>query len=726
MDNEFETKEYIMPKEYTINDDNVFEEITEEEYSEDLTSFEQDVIPKEEDPLNLIEERKEKRSQKKEKKSFKEKWQNCNKKKKIIIIVSSIVLLAVIIVLVIYFLGKKDNTPEKKEEPNVVIQKDNYRYENGKLILLDENDTKIGSYECKNKNENKCRIAYQNNEDNFDEERFVYEDGTKIKFTTPIILNKYAFIYDNRDENNGMIFQYDMSENKIIENYKSVKYYAFIEDEYLILENDESKYGLFKIEENGLTKLIDFKYDYLGIKQEEFKEYKELVAKKDDKYLIVDIKGAEVSKKISNEIKSFNKKYIAVVDESGLYNVKDYRNNTIFKNEYNFLILKDNFVVGVSDKTKIKVLDYNEILLQNKDITVPNEYYNKTFVYDKNDNYLETHESFWVLNNDSSVSIEYYKNDSDVESKVVNIYEGIVSNEYDYVSYFDGILYIYEEQEKTNLVGQYKCTNSNNISSVNATYDNCYLAKESSLSDNELNSKNNSLGYLPLINKRFIFINDSIDESKNNIVLYDLKKKESLGVYLEIDAGIYSGAKSLDFITNNNLKVIAKSANKRAYGVITITKDSVSQLLSAKYDYIERISSYFEVKNPGDTYQLFDESGEELTNEVSSKIVNFTNNYIKTKNNNLYSIYSFNREQYIENKEYIELKNGYFVVIENNIVNIFEYSNFKEAYGTYKLENLEGKYTYVSSNNKDSIKVRNESGLEITVDVNKGSIYGEE
>ncbi|MEG1150405.1 MAG: hypothetical protein RSE17_03860, partial [Bacilli bacterium] len=87
---------------------------------------------------------------KKEKKVKKEsKWSKFSKKKKIIII-SIIVFLILLIsgVLLYIFVFKKDEVIEEK--PNVIVEKDNYRYENGTLVLLD-NDKEIGTYECKNK-----------------------------------------------------------------------------------------------------------------------------------------------------------------------------------------------------------------------------------------------------------------------------------------------------------------------------------------------------------------------------------------------------------------------------------------------------------------------------------------------------------------------------------------------------------------------------------------------
>ena len=341
MDKDFETKEYIMP------DENEIIEIAEEDYEEDFTSFEQDVKPAEEDPLELMEERDLSK-----KKSLKDKWNNLDKKKKIIIILIPLLFIIAVVIILILFLNKDESAEKPKEEPSVVIEKDNYRYENGYLVLLDQNDQEIGKYECKNKDEDKCRIAYQSNEDDFDGEKYIYDDGTELSLITPIINNSYAFIFDNKDASKGMVHFYDLTKNEIIENYNSVKYYKANDKEYLIIENDESKYGLFEVTDTELKQLIDFKYDYLGIKKEEFQEFNYLVASKDGKYLLIDSAGKEVSKKISSPIKSFNKKYI-VVENGGLYNIVDYRNNKLYENEYNYIILQENYVVAVINTNEV-------------------------------------------------------------------------------------------------------------------------------------------------------------------------------------------------------------------------------------------------------------------------------------------------------------------------------------------------------------------------------------
>lgn len=717
MNEEFNTKEYV------ISDDNEIEEITEEDYKEDLTSFEQDVVPHEDNPLELIKERdqeKELEQKKKEKKSFKEKWNNYSKKKKAFIIILGLLIIVLVVVGIIFFIKEDELEEKKKDDPVVVIEKDNYRYENGSLILLDSDDNEIGKYECENKSENNCRIAYQNNEDDFDEEKYIYEDGSELKFITPIINNTYAFIYDSSKEENGMVFLYDLSKNEVTEKYNSVKYYKIEDTEYLIIENDESNYGLFKVNEEGLQQLIDFKYDYLGIKKDEMISMSYLVALKDNKYLIVDENGKEVSKKIGDKIKSFNNKYIVVEDINGIYKVTDYRNNNLLKEEYNYIILQENYLVAVKDTNKVVIIDYNETNLQNKEITIPNTYYNKTYIYDENNKPVSTEEAFWIINNDSSVTIEYYKNETDVESNVVNIYEGLVSKNYEYISYFDGILYIYDDEAKTNLIGSYKCTNKNNVNSIDSIYDNCYLAKESSFSDNELSNSNKNLGYLPVINKRFIFINDTLDKNNLNIVLYDLQENKTLGSYLSVDAGIYDGSTTLSFVTNSNLSVIGKSSRKNKFGVINITKDNVSGLLDMKYDSIERIGDYFQVENAGGTYQLYDKTGEKVTEAVGNKIVNYTNGYIKTKEGEKYSIYSFDVESNSKkNLNYVDLKNNFFVTIDaNKNLKIYEYSDFETVVGEFALEAEGISYTYINTikgSSGYSIEVADQNSEKITI-----------
>lgn len=723
MNEEFDTKEF------TIKDDDEIIEVPADDYKEDLTSF-----PSENAPTGVSEEVSEatsnneledlivdraeeetKKEEEKPKKSFKEKWKSLPKKKKTIIIIS--IILVLLIVGLILFLVLRDNKSEvkKDDKKQVVIEKDNYRYENGVLILLDSNDKEIGKYTCKNKDEKHCYVSYISNEDTFDTPKYIYEDMTEVKRLMPIINNKIAFIYDNKADE-GMLFSYDIENNKVLDNYKLAKYYKIDTLEYIILENAESKYGLFKVEDGVLTKLIDFKYEYLGINEDNFKNYNILVGKKDDRYILVDETGKEVSKRISYPIKSFNDKHIVVLKDNK-YSIVDYRNNLEFNKTYDYIMLLNDFVVGINDKS-LSIYDYKENLLQQDDIVLPNDYYNKTYVYDKNNKLIDTKEAFWVIENHPTVTIEYYNNNNEVTSKVINVYEKMVSEKYDFISYYDGALYFYEDEAKTSLLGSYKCNSKNVIESANSSYDNCYIAKEKNNSSNELNS-NKKEGYLPVIDKRYAFIYDTMSSKTPLIVLYDLKEEKALGKYTEVDAGIYSGSNSLTFASGSGLIAIVKSEKKDKYGLITFSNNKVSSVLAAEYASMERIGDYIQVKNDAGAYQLVDKNGSKLTGAFSGKIVNYMDKYVKVYENGKYSAYTFDVKEVIKNQEYLDLYSSYYVVINNHNLSIYEY-NKKEAIGSIPIyqDDLTNAYQIVSAQEgRYQVKIKDQDGLETTKEI---------
>lgn len=682
MDEGFEPiNEDLDTKEYTIPDDNEIIEVTEEDYEEDLTSFEQDVVPtvEDEEEAESKKSKKEAKKSKKERINIKEKWDKLTKKQKILVITGGSILFLAIVFVVIFFVFIKDKNEKNpiSKDKSVIIEKDNYRYENGTLILLDKDDKEIGKYVCKNKDVDKCHIAYSNDaDDSFDGEKNVYEDNSVVKRNIPIINDKYAFIYDSKEKENGVVFYYNIADKKVEKKYNSAKYYNFNPKKYLIIENDVSSYGLFEITDEELNELIPFKYDYLGLNQKELSDYEYLVASNNSKNYIIDLNGKEISKGISYPIKSFNKNYIVVTDSSDKYTLVDYKNNKVFNNTYDFITLLEKFAVVISKKTSLDLLDFKETKLNQENITIPNEYYNKTNVYNSSNKLLETKESFWILNNDNTITVEYYKDASNVNSIVINAYEGIVSERYDYVSYYDGILYFYEDEGKTNLIGSYKCSNKNNIDSENASYSNCYLAKESNFSDNELSLNNKQLGYLPLVNKRFVFINDTMDVNNSNIVLYDLKDKKSLGAYYSVDAGLYDNRTSLGFQNDESFMIIGKSTRKNKFGVVKLSSNGVSSILGVEYNAIERIGDYLEVTKASGTYQLYNMNGANISSEFKSKIVNYNSDYLKVKENNSYSAFTFNGKELVKDKEYINLYSSYLITIDSsNKLHVYEYDN---------------------------------------------------
>ena len=136
-------------------------EIVEIDENEEISNTQYDM-----EQVNMPKSKKEKKPSK---------WSKLDKKKKIIIIVSIVIVLLVIVGVILYFLVfKKDNTVDKSKDPVVVIEKDNYRYEDGKLIFIDKDKNELGSYTCENKSENLCYVANYSNEDSFDSFRSIF------------------------------------------------------------------------------------------------------------------------------------------------------------------------------------------------------------------------------------------------------------------------------------------------------------------------------------------------------------------------------------------------------------------------------------------------------------------------------------------------------------------------------------------------------------------------
>ena len=149
-----------------IDDINV-EGVSKENLEGDLTfglSGEDAVEPQKEEieqleEANLDDKNEKKKKEKKPKRKLKEIWASWSKKKKIIVIVCSVLILLLIVGLILFFvLRDKEEEVEKPEEPEVIVEKDNYIYRDGTLVFLNQNGDEIGTYECANQSEELCFV----------------------------------------------------------------------------------------------------------------------------------------------------------------------------------------------------------------------------------------------------------------------------------------------------------------------------------------------------------------------------------------------------------------------------------------------------------------------------------------------------------------------------------------------------------------------------------------
>lgn len=670
----------------------------------DLTS-ENPEIPKNKQEIS-------KPSSKKPKKSLKEKWQNIPKKKKIIIIVSGVIILILIIALILFFILKKDEEQPKKTTnepiaPSVIVEKDNYIYKDGELTFLDTNDNALGTYECKNKDEKKCYVAYFSDEDNFDVANNYYENGTLVERRTPIYENKYAFVYDSSEVKDGNIILYNIYENKEEGNYSLVK--GFASSNYVIVKNvDTNKYGAIEITPSEVKSKIEFNFEYLGFMDKDAK----IVAKNNNRYSIYNKDGKVESKSFNNEIKSYNNKYV-VTESEGDYSVYNYNGKNIIEGTYDYIKLLNDYVILVNNR-KLYIRDYENNWYNGDGIALETTDYVPKNVYDK-DKVLKEEDckrSFDITVNNKEITITIYSKNSKEKTTVVNTIEGENNKDLAFMNYFNGKLYFYNDEDKKELIGTYTCSNKNEIKDDKLELENCRPATESFFSKNALEPDNSeNLGWLPIFNERYVFVQDSMDANNKTIMLYDLKNSKTLSKYNEVDAGTYSKETKLTFKEADNLPIIAKNKNNK-FGVIKISKD-VTGFIGFNYNKIEKIKNYYMAHESTNTYVLIDSNGKLATEHFGYKIADFKNNYVKLQNesDNKFGVMSFSGENITE-LSYLDitLYDDYLVGITiDKKLDIIEYANpeisLKEPINIG--DNYENNYEVIKTSTGYTVKIKN-------------------
>ena len=606
-----------------------------------------------------------------EKKSKKpSKWSTLSKKTKIIIIVSIILVLIIAIVLIYFLVLKKDNNKNENNDPVVVIEKDNYKYEDGKLIFIDKDKKEIGSYDCTNKNENLCFVAYFSNEDNFDVNKKVYESGLPINIRTDIIKDKYVFIYDDETKEKGNVILYDMSSNKKLEEYSLVKE---VKDNYVIVKKDND-YKLISLD-SSLEDAIKTTYDYMGY----IEDTNYLVVASNGNYKLIDFDDKDVSKTVPGNIMSFDDKNISVKVGNEYY-VYDYSGKVVVNDKYDYIRFANNYIIAASGK-KLFVYDVNGNRMNIEGIRITSDSYNTKLIFNDNLRQVGKEEAFNVVVSNNIMRIEYGE-----DYTKINLSDGIVSKNIPYISYFGGKLYFYSDEEKSNLIGSYKCEYANDIDESTKELQNCSIAKESNIFTPDKEVKN---GYLPIYNNNYVFISDTKSPNANdNIILWDLKNNKKLATYKSVDAGFHDTENTVNFITTGGTQVVAKNTSD-SYGLINIQTSKVNGIIPFKdQDDAKLINVSFKllqdnylIKRSDETYHLYNKKGNEIASKVSTKyeIVEYKYNHLKVKNSDKYLIYDLNGKIVSDEFKNIFMENNFYLSIDSsNILHVFKYDSKKD------------------------------------------------
>lgn len=629
-------------------------EIVEIDENEEITNTLYDIPKVEED----------KKSKKNKKPS---KWSKLTKKQKTIIIMGIVIVLLIIITVVVYLLvfRNKDNKKPTKEEPLVVLEKDNYRYEDGILILLDENKKELGKYECKNKDEELCYVAYFSNEDEFDVPKKVYENGTRVNISSDIYEDNFVFIYDDTKKEDGKINLYNIGDKKVVDDYTLIKE---VKENRVIVKKD-GKYGLLSFKDSDISTDIKLNYEYMGY----IEDTESLVISTNGNYQLIDFTGEEVSKTVPGKIKNFDKENISV-DVSGKYYVYGYDGKSKL-DSLDYIRFVDSYIIGADNK-KLYIYDKYGSKMSGDGIRVSSTSYNTKLIF--NDKLEQTGKEvlFDAYIDGSKLTIDLG------EEKVnINLNEGKFNKNLSYINYFSGKLYFYSDEDKKELIGTYACTYANAIDEGTNNLTNCGIAKKSNIVTNS-----DTLGYLPIFNKRYVFIADTKSPNAfDNIILWDLKTGKKMATYKAVDI---INIETNEFITHSDTAgtmVVAKNTND-SYGVVNIKTSSVDGVIPFKDKdnnttnvEIKLVNDNFMIKRNDGNYYLYDLSGNKITSDgITDEIVEIRGNYIKVKtSNNKYKIFSKDGKVICgDEQNYIILEDNFYINVDkNNKIGLYKYDN---------------------------------------------------
>ncbi len=582
-------------------------------------------------------------------------------KKGLIIIISSIFLLIAIIGIIVYFVFFKENKKEdKKQEPEkVVIQKDNYTYEDGTLKIKNTNGSEIGSYECVDKDIDKCYVAYLTNEDDNDMPKYIDENGNELKIRSSVYYNRFAFIYDE-----SKVKLYDLIDKETVSEFELIKT-PDSKSSILVAKNLDGKYGLIEMTSDKVNTLLDYKYEDLSLQD----DLEKVVYNDGKASYLLDTKGEKITNPLKGTIKSFNILYIALYNKN--YSVYDYQGTKVLS-DLDYVTFYQGYIVTVKN-SKIYIYDQDLSKVNEEGLPVVAKSYVTTFIFDKDNNFKESNKAFDVDAGDGFVTI-YLENG--LVEKTYNTYEAIINKRYDYVSYLDGTIYVYKNKEKTNKLGEYKCTNANDVRNADASFDNCFIANST-----DIINENGEKDFVPIISNKYIIVNDTKDPASPKINIYDLTTNKyatnTATNYKNVDfKNADANIKSID--TNNN--VFAAENISGNIGLLSIDKNGLTSIIKFtdannggatkkitifkdKYYIVERDKNY-----------LYSSTGDLINSSIYS-IVDYVQNKLVVKDNDYYIIYS-NGTILSNDYLYVSLKDNYYVGIDKtNRLNIYNYTS---------------------------------------------------
>lgn len=595
---------------------------------------------------------------KKEKSSYKK---HRSKKGLVIVIISILVLVCVVGVLVyILFFYKPQSKPETPKEV-VVIEKDNYLFKDGTLSFLNKSNKEIGTYDCINKDVNKCFLASFTVDDNRDVPKYLSLSGDAIDRKSGIYFDKYAFVQDG-----DSIVLYDFVNNKSLGEYSLIKdgnADSIQNEKIFVYKNSSDKFNIVKITNEEVSNLFSKDFDNASI----IDSNEAFVVKDGSNEYLISKSGEMLSSKIKGEIRNFNSKYISVF-ENNKYVLYDYYGVKVLDNNISFIEFNSPYIAVLIDK-KLYIYDEELNKLNENGYTVSNKALVKEYLFDSKNNLSEVKKSFEINFDENEITIEY---NNKTTRKKINLAEVLINKQYDYVSYLDGILYFYSNKEKTEILGSYNCSNKNVVTFENSSYDNCFVAKNTKL------IFDSSKEITPIYNSKYALINDTKDSNKNSINIYDLTTSKKITVnYQTVDSKINN--ENINIIDTKENLIAAKDANGN-YALFTLDANGLNVIIRANDEEgnaknITLFKDYYLVKRNKNC--LYSQDGKNIGCSEYS-IVDYKYGKMVVKGT-YYMIY--NNGSIISNDyEYVDLHENYYVgITKDDYLNVYKYDS-KEGF----------------------------------------------
>ena len=233
------------------------------------------------------------------------------------------------------------------------------------LKFLDKDDKTIGDYECENKDENKCYVAYLTSENKTDLPVYLDEKESPLQRRSQIYNNKYVFVQDG-----DIINLYNMIDKKKESSYKTIKV-GSTKEGIVAFTDEKDKYGVLSISDE-IKELAKAKYDYIDI----YNSDNTFIAKEGSSYYLIKDDN-KISKDFSNEISAFNDKFL--VSDNVLY---DLNGNKVINKEYDTILLDKDFVFGINSR-KMTIYDNNLNKLNEEEIKLKSLDYKTSYIFDE-------------------------------------------------------------------------------------------------------------------------------------------------------------------------------------------------------------------------------------------------------------------------------------------------------------------------------------------------------